>query len=129
MTVGPATGLTEALRFLETLQRPDLSDVLSQESKRIVKVAQVYPPEHPGQRYVRTFNLRDNWNPIPPARVGGGWAAGAENDTSYASDVMGDTQAFIHQNRWRTDDAIAEAEEPNVASAIEDWFDDTFGGA
>lgn len=128
MTVGPSTGLAEAAALFARLQAPDLSEVLSRESKRIAKVASIYPPEHPGQRYVRTFNLRDNWNPIPPVRIGGAWAAGAENDTSYASDVMGETQQPVHQNRWRTVDAIAAAEEDNVASAVEDWFDDTFGG-
>jgi hypothetical protein len=119
VSVGPASGIAEAIALVIALQRPDLSDVLASENARLVAIAQVYPPERAGQRYIRTDTLKSNWKPIAPRRAEGGWIAGAENDTDYGEYVMGDEQANVHQGRWRTVDAIAEAEEANVASAIE----------
>lgn len=114
-----STGFPEAYALLRRLSQPDLSDVLSEQNKRIIGVAQVYPPERAGQRYQRTYQLRDAWTAIPPSRSGDTWTAGARNETEYGEDVMGADQADVHQGRWRTVDAIAETEAPLVAAAVE----------
>jgi len=111
--------IAEAITYVIALQRPDLSRVLAQQNDRLRQVAQIYPPERAGQRYQRTYTLRDAWKPIGPIRSGEGWIAGVENATTYAEYVMGDDQGEYFEGRWRTASAIAEAEEETVALAIE----------
>lgn len=113
------SGIAEALAMLKRLESPDLSEVLEEESKRLVGIAQVYPPPPANSKYVRQNTLKDNWSPIPASRTGGGWSAGAENPTEYGDYVMGEDQAPVHQGRWKTTDQIAEAEETRIAAAVE----------
>ncbi len=121
--IGPPSGFADADAGLTRLTRADLSNVLAAQNARLRAIAQVYPAERPAQRYRRTFTLRDGWQDIAPTRSADGWQAGIENATAYGDYVMGDDQAQIHRDRWRTVDAIAAAEADATADAIADALD------
>ncbi len=59
-----------------------------------------YPPERPGQRYVRTGRLGDSWT----KRQYGRYHVTFSNKTPYAQYVVGDSegrkQAWMHAGRW-----------------------------
>jgi hypothetical protein len=61
-----------------------------------------YPPERPGQRYVRTGRLGDSWT----ARAYGKYHITFKNAAPYARYVIGDGkgegQAWMHKGRWWT---------------------------
>jgi hypothetical protein len=84
------------------------------------------PAELPGQRYVRTHNLRDAWD--RQGSVDGDLLiVDLVNPMSYGPWVYGDTdQAAIHQGRWPTEsELVAEAEGPVVVTierGIDDWI-------
>ena len=55
-----------------------------------------YPPKLPGQKYVRTFNLKRNWQYAVLSPT----SAEVTNAASYAGWVQGIEQADIHVGRW-----------------------------
>ena len=62
-----------------------------------------YPPEPPLSQYSRTFNLRRAWM----LQLKGAKAK-VVNAIAYAGFVQGDnTQAWMHQGRWRTVSMVA----------------------
>src|SRR5688572_28292922 len=65
----------------------------------IVRRIKVYPPEVPGQTYIRTLRLGGGWNIIANTN---GYAI--RNDTPYTKWVVGNAygleQAWMHQGRW-----------------------------
>lgn len=76
-----------------------------------------YPPERPGQRYIRTGYLGDMWDSASPefAPLGSGFEAKIENPTAYAPFVQDAAeQAWMHVGRWPTDATIAKAAEPDI---------------
>lgn len=73
---------------------------------RVVRQMQTYPPERPGQQYVRTGRLFYSWK---VEEIPNGYAL--ENRASrrgreYAGYVIGDAygggQAWMHVGRWET---------------------------
>src|SRR5688572_6370219 len=120
LTIGPAQGIDEAIASLQQLSleglRPTLTDLLAD----IASDAATYPPERSGQRYQRTYTLRDGWLDAEPVFSGGGaeLSATLTNSVPYAADVMGDgVQGVFFADRWRTDQQIADSWEARIANA------------
>lgn len=85
----------------------------------VIPDVKTYPPERAGQRYVRSFRLRDSWQRERARRQGGAVVAAAANATPYAKWVVGtQDQAAVHQGRWRTQRRIAEENTPRVRLAL-----------
>lgn len=83
----------------------------------VQRMAQVYPPELPNQRYRRTFALRGSWR---QRRAGPTELHVESAGVVYAPWVQGaPTQARIHRGRWQTDEGIARAYEPTAQRQIE----------
>ena len=86
----------------------------------VIPDAKIYPPERAGQRYVRTFRLRDSWAPEKARRAANAVVAAATNPTPYAAEVMGtEDQKPIHQGRWRTEKQVAEQNASKVRAALQ----------
>lgn len=77
----------------------------------IVRRMKVYPPERPGQSYIRTGTLGGGWTITPNTN---GYTI--RNDTPYTKYVVGNAygleQAWMHQGRWNllrdvSDDEVA----------------------
>jgi hypothetical protein len=106
---------------LDTL-RATVIDLLRQ----MASDAAVYPPELPGQRYVRTNALHDGWTDGVPVvdSTGQSLVGVITNSVPYGPDVQSaDDQARIHQGRWRTVEQIMDAWEDRVAAALADDLD------
>ena len=80
-----------------------------------------YPPERPGQRYVRTGRLAEGWASAEPSYTPtpSGFSATMENPTSYGPYVQGGQdddphQAWMHAGHWTTDDEIVHDDEPQI---------------
>lgn len=87
-------------------------------SQAIVRRMKVYPPERPGQTYIRTGTL------------GGGWTITSNtngytirNDTPYTKRVVGNAygleQAWMHQGRWNLQRDVTEEEVQKLPDEIE----------
>ncbi len=78
-----------------------------------------YPPERPGQRYVRTGRLGAGfrYEQVAPSHYR------FINDTPYTRFVVGDSdgggQAWMHQGRWWTAKERVEGEQPGLIQALE----------
>lgn len=78
-----------------------------------------YPPERPGQRYVRTGALGAGfrYEPVAPSHYR------FTNDVVYTRWVVGDSdgggQAWFHRGRWWTAKERVEAQEPGLIDALE----------
>ena len=85
----------------------------------VIPDVRLYPPERAGQRYVRSFKLRDSWQRERARRQGATVVGAATNATPYAKWVVGTRdQAAVHQGRWRTQRRIAEENTPRVRLAL-----------
>ena len=85
----------------------------------VIPDVKAYPPERAGQKYVRSYRLRDSWAAEKARRAGASVVAAATNPTPYARWVVGTTdQAAVHQGRWRTQRRIAEENTPRVRQAL-----------
>ena len=74
-----------------------------------------YPPERPGQRYVRTFQLRDSWRQERQAESR--WLI--TDLMSYSSYVVQrGEQAWMHEGRWWTAEETIEDDFPNLNMAL-----------
>ena len=69
------------------------------------RILRKYAPKLPGQKYVRTYHLRRNWQYVvhTPEK------AAMYNNSPYAGWVQGIEQASIHEGRWPV--AIVQADE------------------
>ena len=87
--------------------------------------AQIYPPERPNQRYVRTYRLQKGWERPPTVRVSGGDVTGSlANRVPYGPWVQGwDTQAWMHRNRWSTNQGILRKLKGRVVARIQRAID------
>lgn len=78
-----------------------------------------YPPKRPGQRYVRTMNLKHSF---AARRIQSSqWAI--ENRATakgrlYASYVIGDNQAWMHKGRWYIMSEQVEKEVPKLTEML-----------
>lgn len=89
----------------------------------MAKEAAHYPPELPGQRYVRTGTLGRGWTggqTMFPQKSATELEALRENSTPYGPNVQGaQDQAKIHQGRWKTTEALMADWEARVAQRVE----------
>lgn len=96
----------------------ELAEVQSRWARRLVVKFQRYPPERPGQLYIRTFTLQENWNIEGPLFAGGDMVTTVLNDTPYVRYVIGDDVGNMqnrayHAGRWslfRKEVELSEAE-------------------
>lgn len=90
-------------------------------STRILEKARKYPPKRPGQRYRRTYNLRNNWK---AEAIKGNKGYTISNRMRYAHYVVGDAygtgQAWMHKGRWPLFRDITEQELKELPEAIQD---------
>lgn len=86
-----------------------------------------YPPELPGQRYVRTGQLRDGWQGAQPQwqAIPSGFEGSIENPTGYDEWVQGvRTQGRAFRGRWPTDQAIVDAHAVEIEHAYDTALQD-----
>ena len=76
------------------------------------KELRTYPPKLPKQKYVRTFNLKRNWQYAVLSPT----SAEIGNAAAYAGWVQGVEQAGIHVGRW---DRAVDVAEKHLADFIE----------
>lgn len=102
----------------------ELAEVQKRWADKLVVKFQKYPPERPGQLYIRTFTLQAAWNIEGPQFTGGDMVTTVFNDAEdkrgrdYAQYVVGNdigdmqNQAY-HAGRWslfRKEVELSEAE-------------------
>lgn len=84
----------------------------------IVRRIKTYPPERPGQRYIRTGTLGAGWMITPNAT---GYTT--SNNTPYTKYVVGNAygleQAWMHQNRWSLLRDVQEEEVAKLPPEVE----------
>lgn len=104
-------GTAALRRILERLEvLPDgLEPAVDEANQLLLEELRDYPPKLPNQRYVRTFRLRDSWQPSRIMREG--TLGRVWGDIAYNQWVMDERfQAAIHQGRWQTVQRIARDE-------------------
>lgn len=94
----------------------------------IAKVARVYPPERPNQRYIRTFTLQRGWRRSPARRTGGAVEVDVSNPTEYAPDVMGENQKPYFVGRWKRLRQIGEDQRGALRARAQAWALRTWRG-
>ena len=98
---------------------------MAQVGPRYLEAATHYPPERPGQRYVRTGRLGMSWTwkvrrtaegvvgeltSSPPGGFGSSWYARWVMDRNF--------QAWMHLGRWQTVQGIEETERDGTRQTI-----------
>lgn len=73
--------------------------------QKLIRELKIYPPKRPGQKYVRRFQMRRNWNLLRANDDGYMIRNRARrNGKGYVQWVVGDAfgnkQAKIHRGRW-----------------------------
>ena len=101
-TVEGAQGVSRGLHTFSTKLPPTIGFEIRKIIRKAKRVFVQYPPQRPGQTYVRTHRLASSWQILD---VGGADIGhGLENRTPYARWVhgneFGDKQAWMHLNRW-----------------------------
>ena len=90
-----------------------------QTAQAIVRRMKVYPPERPGQTYIRTGRLGGGWMIIPNTN---GYTT--RNNVPYTKYVVGNAygleQAWMHEGRWNLLRDVQEEEVAKLPKAIED---------
>jgi len=118
------TGVEPVIKELQGFRLDRLAGVVDGVLDLIAADAAEYPPELPGQRYIRTGDLGRGWTngqTLFPHKDATQLEAVRTNSVDYAPYVMGDTdQAAVHSGRWQTDQQIMDAWESRVAQLIED---------
>ena len=104
------------LRTLAALNRTILQPGLRAWAQAVRKKlkGKPYPPQRPGQTYIRTGNLASRWAAEP---IGAG-AVAIVNRADYAGWVVGDEQAGVHQGRWWQARPIIEEDIPNLTRQL-----------
>ena len=111
-------GLDALFRKLQRLEK--IEDALRPWAERTLKAAEKYtnysqtqPARLPGQKYIRTFELRSGWQNQITVQQGSIIAKRYNNRTPYGLWVMGRrTQTRIFAGRWPTDEGIEQAIAP-----------------
>ena len=99
---GSIQGLDDLRRRMDALtSMRGLECDLEDEGDAVIKEAQEYPPERPGQRYTRSYLLRDSWRRGDAKRSGRRLVVDITNAVAHGPAVMGDEQADIHKGRWK----------------------------
>lgn len=123
-------GVPKAHRKLNSLD--DVSDMLRRPMDRaLLRLAErmsVYPPPPPGSTYRRTGSYGRRWT-TASREIRTATATHIEgrigNNTTYGPLVGSkEFQARIHQNRWPTDEDVAEQEEEWIGEQFEKELQD-----
>lgn len=96
-----------------------LEDVLETEADLLVADEQIYPPEVPGQTYVRTMHLRDMTYHNPAQRSSSTIEVEVVSDAHYAEPVVGERQKPAFAGRWRKFRKVAEDRAPRIRAAMQ----------
>lgn len=117
----------------------DLGDAMGRLEQQVLRRLKEYPSELPGQQYVRTFGLRDNWQ--VDADMRGTNLFQDRVSLVMRNNVMGpsgnpyagyvqdeDMQARIHQGRWETAQQILADESNPFLDDVADSIERDFGG-
>ncbi len=112
-------GVPELVARLNRITLPALLEAPMQRAIELVRSKlREYPPERPGQTYVRTGDLGQGWAdaPVSSSSSGFGLTDTLSNEAvEYAPFVQRDPQfgdphqAWMHRDRWSTDAQILEA--------------------
>jgi len=116
-------GADEVIKQLQGIRLDRLAGVIDGVMDKIMADAADYPPELPGQRYIRTGDLGRGWTDgvtLFPHKDATQLEAVRTNSVDYAGDVMGTGQEAIFEDRWRTNEQIMDQWEARVAQLIED---------
>lgn len=90
-------------RLTPRLNRKIIEEPTREGGELIKEAMQEYPPELPGQTYVRTYELHGGWKVRVKTRARRSTAF-IDNTTPYSRVVQAFTdQAAIHKDRWPTD--------------------------
>ena len=129
LTFGPWQGIDTVRARLEALaELRGLDTELESEGDLIVQEAQVYPPEKPNQRYIRTFLLRDSWRRKAATRSRGRVTVDVENPVFYSQDVMGENQDLEFRGRWKRLRTIGEGRIGPIRARAQAWALRTWRG-
>lgn len=128
-TITGADALSAALSGLPARVQEAAKEALKQALLEMRADAQSYPPERPGQRYVRTEDLKGGWDGEPIVSMFGEMVeATLENPVGYGPYVMGpDDQAAVHQGRWRTTTQIQDAHADQAQATVQAAVDQVAG--
>jgi hypothetical protein len=109
------SGARECAGLLDDLAAYEARAEIDEISLEAQRKMREYPPELPGQKYIRTYRLRRGWR-RRPAQGG----VDLVNQVPYAPLVQGESQqAEIHEGRWQTEEEIAREMEQRLADRIE----------
>lgn len=119
------TGDRAVVERLNTLDRAfDTTPPVADVAAVALPPLRVYPPERPGQKYIRTGRLGEGWGAVP-----GGQVISFENRVPYAGDVYGPNQGAAFAGRWPTREALVERIRPAVIDAYRAWAAKVVQGA
>jgi hypothetical protein len=122
--VSAITQLAAAFRAAPAFAEQEMRKASDASLYLVVATLKEYPPERPGQTYVRTRLLGRTWQAARPTwqAAANGFQGRVGNATPYGPRVQQEgNQAAVHQGRWTTD---AQALEQN-----RDGIDEQFVGA
>ncbi len=111
ITIPNIEPLLDALAREPAIAEPIIHRATDQALLALVPDLSHYPPELPGQRYIRTGDLGEGWKDSQPQWVAikSGFEGSIDNPVAYGPDVQGHlTQAKIHSGRWKTDQQIVD---------------------
>ncbi len=123
------TGDAAVLAKLRTLEQTITNAVpLEDVAKAALPILRIYPPELPGQKYVRTEDLKRGWQYGAPMASANGKVIHLFNPVDYAPPVYSDmNQAPIHQNRWKTVSELRDQIRPDIITAFQAWVKGVLG--
>jgi hypothetical protein len=108
--------------FYICMENLDPDKVLAEEWRGFLVPLQrelrTYPPRLPNQKYIRTFNLKRNWQ----YTVYSPRHAELNNLAAYAGWVEGVEQAAVHQGRWPIAVEVADTRLEEWISRLADKF-------
>lgn len=129
ISVEPWIGIDDAIaRITRLASLAGLESELEAAADEILPDLKTYPPERPGQKYVRTFELRDTWRKSEAQRVVSAVSVNITNPTEYGPFVQGDDQAEVHRGRWSTVKKIADDRRGAVRARVQAWVLRTWRG-
>lgn len=120
ITVGPAARIVrQGLQNLRT-EVPKIGRMRMYEaSERIMRKVQKYPPTRVGQRYRRTYRLRDSWT-IRRLEKGNQIVSRAPYANYVVGNAYGTDQAWMHTGRWPLFRDVADAEIARLPKTIQE---------
>lgn len=118
-------GLDELINKVKTLKGPEgiraksVANAWTQDTVNML-IQKPYPPELPGQVYIRTGNLAAEWHSIGNITAAK-WSF--VNKSGYAPFVIGEDPAWMHAGRWWEALPTIEAEIPKLLNRFKSWIE------